>query len=257
MQKETRAIHNQAGMSGTQRKVTEAKEESIREAARKNNQAGVSNRDTAKKSKEGAAEKKEKKEMSEVEKIKGKEEKVKKVRKHIQTSQERRQPLKNTEQMIQEGRHHPMKITRYAMQSRHGKEVIEWKHGKGVIEWKHGDWTCGRCGDHQFANNKSCRKCDFYKDKMREREWARGDSTTATRSEKGKNRFQQLSEVQITEAVNKRSQNAAGLRFLCKECEVKPQRECGFCDTLKRDAAAKASSAVNKNAADEEPSAEK
>ena len=26
-------------------------------------------------------------------------------------------------------------------------------------KWREGDWKCQKCGDHQFANNKQCRKC--------------------------------------------------------------------------------------------------
>ena len=69
----------------------------------------------------------------------------------------------------------------------------------------------------------------------REREWAREESTTAIRPETWTNRFQQLSEGEVTEAVNKMSKSAAGLKFLCKECLVGPQKECAKCDTINKD----------------------
>mmetsp|Transcript_30402 Transcript_30402/g.45848 ORF Transcript_30402/g.45848 Transcript_30402/m.45848 type:complete len:184 (-) Transcript_30402:151-702(-) len=32
--------------------------------------------------------------------------------------------------------------------------------GGGGGGWKPGDWTCPNCGDHQFARNEACRKCE-------------------------------------------------------------------------------------------------
>ena len=37
-----------------------------------------------------------------------------------------------------------------------GWSAAQGSQGSG---WKDGDWTCGSCGDHQFARNLMCRKC--------------------------------------------------------------------------------------------------
>ena len=105
------------------------------------------------------------------------------------------------------------------------KKGLDWSNHDGKYDrtrWKPGDWLCHTCGDHQFARNRTCRKCGLrglMTPKPEESRSGQGDRAKRSEESAGKQWI-----------LKKQSQTEEVLKFLCEECLTRPRDHCAVCD---------------------------
>ena len=102
---------------------------------------------------------------------------------------------------------------------------LDWSNHEVKFErtrWKFGDWLCHACGDHQFARNRTCRKCGLrglMTPKPEESRSGQGDRAKRSEESAGKQWI-----------LKKQNQTDEVLKFLCEECLTRPRDHCVVCD---------------------------